>query len=227
MPHPYDIGDYSSSIFRGLSGFWQRFFRDTKDLQAFYRASEQYLGQVYLDFLSNVLSTNVQNCPVFNKEYWKLFAFDETEVTFSEGGNSTDDRYLYDLPGSIAHVEVLQNAIFDPDVTYEKDTDFDLIDDDGFARFLRDPFRESTDPDTGEYVPKSGVAWRWTEIQVGNQLQDASFTGSWLDTTDVKRGDMLRILAYHGTTVQEGVLGSLGYTGTLTFTDSTLGVLFV
>lgn len=221
MPHPFDIGDYSSTIFRGLSGFWQRFFRDTKDLQAFYRASEQYLGQVYLDFLSNVLSTSVSNCPVFNKEYWKLFAINENEVVYREGVTAVDDRFVYDLPGSAVNVDVLQNAIFAPDVTYEKEVDFDVTNSDGFLRFFRDPFRESINTETGERTPLDGVAWRWLDIEVGNQLQDASFTGDWITSTAVERGDTLRFLAYKGPTIQDDTAGYLTYTGVLTFTCAT------
>jgi hypothetical protein len=82
MPQPFEIDDYASSLFDGLSGFWQRFFRDTQDLHAFYRASEQYLGQVYLDLLGSVLSTGISDTPVFNKEYWKLFLIQERDLNF-------------------------------------------------------------------------------------------------------------------------------------------------
>ena len=51
-----DIGDKHSVLLQGLSGFWLRFFKDVKDLEAYYQASEVYLGQVYLDTMAAILN---------------------------------------------------------------------------------------------------------------------------------------------------------------------------
>jgi len=221
MPHPFDIGDYGPSLFKGLSGFWQRFFRDTKDLEAYYQASEQLLGQVYLDLMSTVLGTGLVDCPIFNKEYWKLFLIGENDISFLEGESTSEDRYLYDMPGSTVDVSVLQNTIFEPDITFEKDVDFDVENDDGLLRFVNDPFRTFQDIDTGEWLPRPGVAWRWATIEVGNQFADLKRPEGldWRDDTDVKKGDVLRLLAYAGAQQQEGSDGQFIFGGDLVFKD--------
>jgi hypothetical protein len=214
MPQPFEIDDYSSSLFEGLSGFWQRFFRDTKDLHAFYRSSEQYLGQVYLDMLGTVLSTGIDDTPVFNKEYWKLFLIQERNLNFIEGATVEEDRYVYDMPGTTVSLEVMQNSIFNPAVTFEKDVDFSLKDNDGLAYFKRDIFNEVYDPITQHLSPLPGVAWRMTEIQVGNSLTDAGLAnGSWENDTNVKKGDTLNIIAYRGIQVRDGANAQIVVTG--------------
>jgi len=219
MPQPFEIDDYASSLFDGLSGFWQRFFRDTNDLHAFYRASEQYLGQVYLDLLGSVLSTGINDTPIFNKEYWKLFLIQERDLAFVESAYASEDRYKYDMPGTAVSLVLMQNSIFNPSVTFEKDIDFDLKDDDGYVYFRRDIFNEVIDPATGMLSPLSGVASRLTEISVGNNLTDASFpVGSlWEQDTPVRKGDTLNILAYRGVFVQQGVGGQILATGDTSF----------
>ena len=64
----FDTGDKNSVLFTGLSGFWQRFFRDAQDIEAYYRASETYLGQVYLDLLGSILNIGAIDTPILNKE---------------------------------------------------------------------------------------------------------------------------------------------------------------
>lgn len=219
MSNPYEIADYASSLFKGLSGFWQRFFRDTADLEAFYQASEQLLGQVYLDLLGSVLSTSVSTVPVFNKEVWKLFAISENDLSFQEGQSAVDDRFVYDMPGTAVDVDVLQNSIVLPIVLYEKDRDFDIVDTDGYLRFKEDPFKALEDS-SGEYMPAEGVAWRWQTIQVGNAFYDANMSGRWQRQTEVRRGNTLRVLAHRGAEVFSSATGQLTYAGTLLFEDA-------
>lgn len=219
MPQPFEIDDYASSLFDGLSGFWQRFFRDTNDLHAFYRASEQLLGQVYLDLLSSVLSTGIADTPVFNKEYWKLFLIQERDLSFVESQYASEDRYKYDMPGTAVSLVLMQNAIFNPSVTFEKDIDFDLKDDDGYVYFRRDIFNEVIDPNTGYLSPLSGVAWRMTEITVGNSLTDAALPvgSTWESSTSVKKGDSLSLMAYRGIERNRGTVGQITTTGNASF----------
>lgn len=219
MANPYEIADYASSLFKGLSGFWQRFFRDTKDLESFYQASEQYLGQVYLDLLSTVLSTSVANTPIFNKEMWKLFAIAENDLFFAEGLTATDDRFVYDMPGTVVDIDILQNSILEPTYILEKDLDFETTALDGYMRFVQDPFRQAVD-NIGEHIPAAGVAWRWVDLLVGNVFYDLNFTGDWVESTDVRRGNTLRLLAYRGAEVQSHTTGQFTYTGSLTFQDA-------
>jgi hypothetical protein len=220
MGNPYELPDYASSLFQGLSGFWQRFFSDTADLEAFYQASEQYLGQVYLDLLSNVLSTSIDTTPVFNKESWKLFAIAENELSFTEGASAVDDRFTYDMPGTTVDLDVLQNSIVDPTYVLEKELDFETTALDGYLHFVSDPFRQIVD-ESGEYIPAEGVAWRWVNLLVGNAFYDTNFKGQWPDSTDVRRGNTLRLLAYQGAEVVNGTVGKLTYSGSLIFSSAT------
>jgi len=194
MPQPLQIGDKNSALFDGLTGFWTRFWRDTQDLHAYYNASEIYIGQAYLDMLSGVLNHGIVDQPVFNKEYWRLFEIKENEISFKEGVSVAEDRYVYDMPGSIRTADFLQNSIFDPTVLYERGVDFDVLDIDGYARFKTDPFREYLDTD-GALLPKPGIAWRSVDIQVGNQFRDVEREVDWRDDSETKPGDILRLLA--------------------------------
>ncbi len=197
-----DLGDKASALFKGLSDFWKKFFRDTVDLEAFYQASELYLGEVYLDFLSSVLNIGLVDTPVFNKEYWKLFAVREDELSFVEGYTLEDDRFVYDMPGAAVRIDFLQNTIFAPDVLLERDVDFEVLNDDGYIRFREDPFRSSVDAE-GQVFPLHGLAWRYVELEVGNRFTDLKRTTSWYDDTNVRRGDILRLVGRQGVLKQK------------------------
>jgi hypothetical protein len=216
----FNVGDKKSVLFTGLSGFWHRFFKDAPDLEAYYQASEVYLGQVYLDLLSSVLSVAAVDTPIFNKEYWKLFTLLETELDIKAGAVEDENRYVYDMPGEIVNVDFLQNTILAPEILLERDLDFDVLDNDGLIRFHDDPFNAYQDV-TGKWMPIPGLAWRTLRVAVGNAIQDTSTkmyrpTQSYFDTP-AERGDTLRILAYRGDTLREGLTGSLANTSTLTY----------
>lgn len=215
---PFDIGDTPSTLFRGLSGFWLRFFKDTRDLEAYYQASEVYLGQVYLDLLSSILNIGIIDTPIFNKEYWKLFAIDETELNFKAGVTSAGDRFVYDMPGSTVLADFLQNTIFDPEIVMERDVDFEILEDDGLMRFYADPFRAYQDLD-GNWAPQPGIAWRTVRKEVGNRIIENRVrlygTSSSEDyySQGVRKGDTLRVLAYRGDSIVSGAAGGMSNVG--------------
>ena len=223
-----DTGDKNSVLFRGLSGFWQKFFKDAKDIEAYYQASEIYLGQVYLDLLSSILNIGIVDTPVFNREYWKLFTIKETELNFSAGATATDSRYLYDMPAETASVDFLQNAILEPSIVLEREVNFEVLDNDGLARFFDDPFSAVKDSD-GNYTPTPGTAWRTVRTAVGNKMYDtglslyfsASFKSSNYYDRGVYRGDTLRILAYRGSLLREGLAGYIQNVSPLTIFHGT------
>jgi hypothetical protein len=221
MPHPLEIGDYNSTLFDALNGFWQQFFRDTQDLQAYYQASEIYLGQVYLDFLSLVLGTSVTDVPIFNREYWKLFTIKENDLQFISGASVAQDRFMVDMPGDTVDTDFLQNTIFDPSVLYEKDVDFEVESSDGYARFRENLFRTSINED-GEYTPTPGIAWRYVTIQVGNNFTDSEILEDWSTNTTVKPGDTLRLLAYQGELQTTGDLARIEYVGAQLYFQASL-----
>lgn len=225
-----DAGDKKSTIFQGLSGFWQKFFKDAGDLEAYYQASEIYLGQVYLDLMATILNIGVVDTPIFNKEYWKLFAVNENELNFVEGPSVSQDRYVYDMPGDFVMADFLQNTILGPEILLERDVDFEVTNNDGYIRFINDPFRAYQDA-SGNWLPLPGIAWRTITIEVGNQLTDAQQTQPWEDATEIRRGDILRLLGHRGRLLREGrsgtgTAGSIGYDGvgawTFTGTDAHL-----
>jgi hypothetical protein len=196
------IGDHPSTLLYGLSDFWQVFFRDIEDLKAYYQSSEIALGEAYLDMLTTVLNIGIVDTPIFDKEFWRLFLIRETDLQFDMGLAISEDRYLYDMPGSSVDVEFLQNTIFSPTVELEKDVDFEVQDDDGLIRFKSDPFRDYQDTD-GNWYPAKGIAWRYVDIATGNKFTDRKRQGThWYDDSDVRRGDTLRILAYIGTLLE-------------------------
>jgi len=224
---PFDTGDKRSALFAGLSGFWQRFFKDAQDIEAYYQASEVYLGQVYLDLLGAVLNIGIVDTPVFNREYWKMFPILETEINFQAGLNPTIGQYLYDMPDGSVSVDFLQNAILEPTIVLERDANFTVADNDGYIRFIEDPFNAEQDSD-GNWMPTPGTAWRTVRRAVGNaaydlgtKLYDASYyaTGSAYDR-GAQRGDTLRILAYNGNEISTGLTGSILNSLSQTFFDA-------
>jgi hypothetical protein len=144
--------------------------------------------------LSDVLNHGIVDTPIFNKEYWQFFVIGENDISFVEGASVAEDRYVYDMPGAIRTVDFLQNTVFSPTVLYERDVDFDIKDEDGFARFLRDPFREYME-EGGSLLPLPGVIWRTRQIKVGNQFRDYERDTDWRDDSETKQGDTLRLLA--------------------------------
>ncbi len=213
---PFDVGDKYSVLFTGLSGFWQRFFKDAKDIEAYYQAAEIYLGQVYLDLLSSILNIGLGDAPIFNREYWKLFTILETEIDYLAGAVVSDDRFIYDMPDTTVSVDFLQNAILAPDIVLERDVDFDVEDNDGLVRFHEDPFNAYTD-DAGNLMPTPGIAWRTLRVAVGNLIYDtglamyhpAIFKSTTAYSQGLRRGDTLRLLAYRGNLIEEGLTGSI------------------
>jgi len=198
------IGDYPSTLLQGLSDFWQRFFRDVGDLEAFYQASEIELGEAYLDLLTTVLNIGVVDTPLFDKELWRLFAIRENEVDFQAGLAISEDRYVYDMPGSAVYAGFLQNTIFSPTVVLERDVDFEVKENDGFIRFVEDPFKGHQDDNTNEWYPTKGLAWRYVNISTGNKFTDHERNQiAWTEDTEVKRGDTLRLLAYTGSLLSD------------------------
>lgn len=209
-----DIGDKPSVLFGGLSGFWQAFFKDAADLEAYYQASEVYLGQTYLDLMSAVLNLGVVDTPVFNREMWKLFTVLETELNYRAGETVNEDRHLYDMPGDITSINFMQNTILQPEVLLERGVEFDVADSDGFVRFYDDPFRDFQD-NNGEWQPMPGVAWRTVQRSVGNTLENVAqiLYGTEKNHTayddGIRRGDTLRLLAQKGVELVTGLAGTI------------------
>lgn len=73
-----------STLYKGLSSFWLKYFKDSDQLNAIYAGAETLLGQTYLDLMEIILSKSLTNIPVFKKEEWKLLVLRENEQTFDD-----------------------------------------------------------------------------------------------------------------------------------------------
>lgn len=73
-----------SALYKGLSSFWLKYFKDSDQLNAIYAGAESLLGQSYLDLMEIILSKSLTNIPVFKKEEWQLLVLKENEQTFDD-----------------------------------------------------------------------------------------------------------------------------------------------
>jgi hypothetical protein len=221
------IGDKKSVLLDGLSGFWQRFFKDVNDLESYYQASETYLGQIYLDLMSSILNIGLVDAPIFNKEAWKLLVIKETDLNFRQGVTEKDNRYIYALPDAYTQLSSMQNTIFNPSIVLEKDLNFDTEPSTSSIAFVNDLFR--MEDDTGDRTPLKGIAWREQTVEVGNVLCDnyQRATKQYVDyyAQAVERGDILRLLATCSTLTANGVNGVVTISsGVVRFSDTDVGV---
>jgi len=126
------------TLLTGLSDFWHRFFADKDQLNVLYSATEELLGQAYLDIVTQVLNQNLQNVPLFNREFWHLFTIREDELLFEPG---EDWPYRLTMQDGLREFVFLLNRIYNPTASFEKDIDFVLVDDE--MHWKDDPFEQS------------------------------------------------------------------------------------
>lgn len=197
------IGNNADTLLNGLSGFWHRFFRDIADLKATYEGTEFLLGQVYLNFMSDVLNTSIVEAPLFRKEYYKLITIREDQLVFHEQGtplttppipafygNPGTDRYVFTSDTFYGDIPQLQDTIFSPHASLETGTDYRVAG--GEIAFKVDP----TDP------PLPGFAKRRVVIGIGGKFTSTTTT-NWI-AAGVQKGDTL----YYSESTDLG-LGSL------------------
>lgn len=183
------IGNNADTLLNGLSSFWHRFFRDLKDIQAAYEGAEIQLGQVYLNFMSDVLNTSVVEAPLFRKEFYKLITIREDQIVYRQSGtnlgslppptfygNPGTDRYVYTSDTFFNRLPQLQDAIFAPKASLEDGADYRTAG--AEIQFEVDP----TDP----ILP--GYAHRRVVIAIGGKFTSA--TENWI-SAGVQKGDTL------------------------------------
>jgi hypothetical protein len=184
------IGNNADTLLTGLSGFWHRFFRDIGDIQATYEGTEILLGQVYLNFLSDVLNTSIVETPLFRKEYYKLLTFREDQLVYKEHGdnvatppalsfygNPGTDRYVFTSDTFFGSIPQLQDVIFSPRTSLTEGVDYKVAG--AEIQFKVDP----TDP------VLAGYARRRVTIGIGGQFTSASIA-DW-SAVGVEKGDTL------------------------------------
>lgn len=132
------IGLNSDTLLSGLSSFWQTMFADKEQLSATYAATETLLGQAYLDILTEVLNTNLDDTPLFNKEYWHLQVFRKDRMAYVPGSSMP---YRFSLEGGLKDFRFLLNSIYNPTLAWEKGIDFEITSTD--VCFKIDPFAQA------------------------------------------------------------------------------------
>ena len=89
---PVLVRNSQSAIFKGLSSFWIRYFKDSAQLESIYAGAEQLFGQVYLDLMELLLSKSLTNIPIFKKEEYKLFIIQDDQISFTPAVRSFATR---------------------------------------------------------------------------------------------------------------------------------------
>lgn len=125
----------AKSLVYGLSDFWTLYFQELPVIEEIYRGMEVDLGQVYLDLLSLLLNTSVQDTTIFNKKYFQLVRMREDAVTYA-----SDGRYGIALDTNVADIKYLNNKVFGVTAALEKNVDFIFDTASRSALFEHDPF---------------------------------------------------------------------------------------
>jgi len=117
------MGTQTETLLTGLSSFWQTMFADRDQLNALYAGTETLLGQAYLDLLTEVLNSNLEEIPIFNKEYWHLLVLREDKLRFDA---ALPAPYVYDVSEPLVAFEFMLNRIYNPNVVWENGIDFEV-----------------------------------------------------------------------------------------------------
>lgn len=149
------LGNNSETLLTGLSSFWQTLFKDRDQLQALYAGTEVLLGQVYLDMVSEVLNVNLDEAPLFNREYWHALVLREDQLMYDPDKAAP---YYYELEDTLVDAHFLLNRIYDPTWSWEKGTDFEV--DRGVLRFYVNPFTQSLPGVARRQIPITATQYR-------------------------------------------------------------------
>jgi len=95
-----------SALFKGLSSFWTRLFRDSAVYDNLYSATEMALGDVYLDLMEAVLTKSLRNTPVFSKRDWRLLLANSTELSFDPAVYSSATSTALGVPITVTALEL-------------------------------------------------------------------------------------------------------------------------
>lgn len=179
----------AKSLVYGLSDFWTLYFRELPMIEEMYRGVEIDVGQVYLDLLSLLLTTSLQDTNIFNKQYFQLVRIREDAITYS-----SDGLYGAALDKDIAGLKYLNNRVFGVTAALEKNIDFTFDANTRSALFKYDPLS----------------AYRAATFGTGN----AAFTLTSRVTEPV--AGQLRVIL-QDTGAQPPVISRSGYTFTLAY----------
>lgn len=178
---------YPFNLLDALSAFWRRFFADQGELEELYHGVAVMAGQVYLQLLEGVLTSSLQDCPVFSRDYWRMVTLREDQVQFSEGLTPALDRWAVPVDVDLAYTPRLDAGVVEPGASLEESVDYDSSP--GMLRFVTDP--------TNITSPVPGFARRQVDVATGGVLDVASRAVtfvSWTTGSAVRKGDLVRIL---------------------------------
>ena len=183
------IGNNPDSFLHALSDFWIRFFADIGDLKATYEGTTVLFGQAYLDLLTTVLNTSVEEAPLFRKEYYQLLTVREDQVVWRQHFTKpTLSRWVVPASVNLVGAGTFQNKVYAPDAALVPGIDLDVGD--GELRFI------GADPtETLSLPPLFGR--REVSVAVGGTFTAGVGMSSvdWL-AAGVKKGDILRTHPY-------------------------------
>ncbi len=179
------IGNNGRSLLHGLSDFWLRFFKDIGDLETTYEGASIMLGQTYLNLLSDVLNTSIDDTPLFKKEYYRPITIREDQVSYVDTGLSGRAAYVVNTVADYGALPYLQNKVFEPTAGFEEGLDYTLATQ--AILFTLDP--------TGP-IP-DGFASRDVDILITGTFADGV---DWV-TAGVKKGDTLVVNQHYDVSV--------------------------
>lgn len=112
----------TTTFLTGLSSFWNRLFSDVDLLNESYAAHEETVAQAYLDLMESVLSSALDEVPVFHRDNWRYISVREDNVFYEPSGNV---NFKVDV-GDARAVPFLYNRILDPTAVLEDGVDYDV-----------------------------------------------------------------------------------------------------
>ena len=179
------------NLINGLSGFWSSFFRDTSQLEAYYRGVQINLGQLYLELLEATLGTSLEHLPVFAKQYYHLFVVGEDDLFYQEGPSPSEDRYVHTPPDfRVAAASCLMNSLSDPQFVLEPQRDY-AVSDYGL-KFYKNPFTNLTGFPVRTVVKSAPATYRdllsraWPDVYAGDTLRLRYLGGTTAFTTLIR-----------------------------------------
>lgn len=104
----YDNGD---AFIKALSSFWTTVYQDRALLTKFTSGYGELFSDAYFNFLESILSTSIEDVPVFNRKKWYFLAFKESE-------NLADAKLIYTKDG-ISYGPQPEGAVFSPGNTFQ------------------------------------------------------------------------------------------------------------
>ena len=185
-----------SSLYKGLSSFWLKYFKDSEQLNAIYSGAESLFGQSYLDLMEIILSKSLTNIPVFKHEDWKLLLLQDAQLSFDPAVASSDE-----LPAGPVTFKVLADKV---DLTLD-DVYISFVDV-AHVRTADKPFLPTVGTFNHELSGKSLATKSWTVVVPSNTtIKEALsiansrvISNKMLTTTDVLADATLKITLNEG-----------------------------